>query len=79
MGSFNETAQKQIHAAQGAARDAASHSQMMGVIFYSHVIKAQMEMVKGVSEVLSRELGRVNRFIAEASEPKDAADQSAKQ
>ncbi|GAB6040934.1 hypothetical protein [Endothiovibrio diazotrophicus] len=73
MTSFNETAQEQIRAAQGMARDALSHGQRMAAIFHSHLLKAQMEMVDGVREVLAHEIERADRAVASQAPAADAS------
>ena len=76
MMSFNQTAQEQMRSARDMAQDAASYSQRLAAIFQSHLIKAHMEMVDGVREVLAHELERVNRIAAKsADEAAPSADQ----
>lgn len=67
--SFTRSAQEQILASKEAAGEAASHTRSSLAILGQHVIKAQMEMVKGVHEVLARDLRRLEEASAEGDAP----------
>jgi hypothetical protein len=61
MSTITENARQQLEEARSAANDAAQHAQSHLSILYQHYLKAQMEMVRGVNEVLEHEMERVEK------------------
>lgn len=61
MSNLAENARQQLEEARRTANEASEHAQSNLSILYHHYLKAQMEMVKGIGEVIEHEISRTTK------------------
>ncbi len=67
--SVAKTAQERVQAAQSAMTEAATRNQSAMGVLYKHFLKARLEMIDGVREVLTREIERVETRANQSPDP----------
>lgn len=71
--SMIQEAEAKLEEAKAAAANVASHQEQALMTLYNHFLRAHLEMARGVSEVLSNEISRVEKEEAARAGSKAAA------